>query len=340
MNGQPRSWTRRELIAQAGLGLAGVALGGRAFAAGPEDEKPKPSVLVGSGEQTYECTHDWLMPPSNILWGDTHGIAQDGKGRIYIAHTVHKDSPSGDAIVVFDKSGKFLNSWGAQFRGGAHGLDLRKEGREEFLYHCDTKNRKVVKTTLDGKVIWEKGAPAEAGIYKEGVPFIPTNVAFAPNGDFYVGDGYGSSWIHRYNVKGEYVRTFGGAGSDPGKVKQPHGLWVDDRSPFSKEPLLVVADRANNRMQYFSLDGKHVGFVTEGMRRPCHFHTRDGMILIPDLSSVITILDNKNKGVPREQFVPGKFIHPHGAKFLRDGSILVAEWVPIGRVTRLKKVKR
>jgi hypothetical protein len=107
-------------------------------------------------------------------------------------------------------------------------------------------------------------------------------------------------------------------------------------------------------MQYMTLDGKHVGFVTDGMRKPCHFHLRDGMVLVPDLSSVITLLDRDNKvmahlgdgdpsklrGVPREQFLPGKFVHPHSAKFLRDGSILVVEWVPIGRVTRLKKVRR
>jgi hypothetical protein len=90
------------------------------------------------------------------------------------------------------------------------------------------------------------------------------------------------------------------------------------------------------------------------MRRPCHFHLHDGMMLVPDLDSVVTLLDRQNKviaslgdgnptnlrGKARSEFIPGKFIHPHSAKFLRDGSILVVEWVPIGRITRLKKIKR
>jgi len=45
------------------------------------------------------------------------------------------------------------------------------------------------------------------------------------------------------------------------------------------------------------------------------------------------------RGHPRADFIPGKFIHPHDAIFLKNGDILVAEWVPIGRVTLLKKVK-
>jgi hypothetical protein len=88
------------------------------------------------------------------------------------------------------------------------------------------------------------------------------------------------------------------------------------------------------------------------MRLPCHFAIRKGELLVPDLDSVITILDDKNRvvaqlgdgapsglrGKPRTEFLAGKFIHPHDAIFLRNGDILVAEWVPIGRVTLLKRI--
>jgi len=307
-------------------------------------------LILGSGEFKYECIHDWIVPPDGMVFGDTHGVAQDSKGRIYVAHTVNSESKSDDAICVYDERGKFQNSWGSRFKGGAHGLDLRREGGEEFLYHCDTAHRLVVKTRLDGTVVWEKGTPDESGKYKNGEAFIPTNVAFSPNGDFYVADGYGSNWIHQYDQKGNFIRTFGGSGSAPGQVSQPHGLWVDTRK---KEPLLAVADRANRRIQYFSLDGKHVSFSSEGMRLPCHFSLRKELMLVPDLESIVTILDAENKpvaqlgdgkptnlrGKPRAEFVPGKFIHPHDAMFLRNGDILVAEWVPQGRITLLKKVR-
>lgn len=339
---QQNEMTRREFLMRAGIAATGLAIA-ETHAIGAE-RKP---LLLGSGEHTYEAIHDWLTPPSHIQWGDTHGIAQDSAGRIYIAHTVHPASPCGDAIVVFDKYGNFLTSWGERFRGGAHGLDIRTEGDEEFLYHCDVAHRQVVKTTLTGKVMWEKGIP-EADVYLPGDPFVPTNVAFSPNGDFYVTDGYGSDWIHQYDLKGNYIRTFGGKGKEPGRVLNAHGIWVDTRL---SEPLLVVADRANSRLQYFSLDGRHVKFVTEGMRQPCHFSLHEDLMVVPDLKSVVTLLDRDNRvvaqlgdgdpsnlrGAPREKFLPGKFIHPHSAKFLYGGDILVAEWVPIGRITLLRK---
>ena len=306
--------------------------------------------IVGSGDHTYEVHHDWLKAPDGIAYGDTHGLAVDSQGRIYLAHTVHSSSHKSDAVVVFDQEGQFIKSFGAEFRGGAHGLDLRKEGSEEFLYHCDTNRRLVVKTDLNGHVIWSKGVPMESGVYKDASGWCPTNVAFAPNGDLFVGDGYGSSYIHRYGSDGSYKGVVVKPGGGFGEVSCPHGLWVDDRSGT---PELAVADRSNRRIQYLSLDGHHLRYVTDGIRLPCHMHNHaNGDMLVPDLDSVVTILDKNNKlvahlgdgapsnlrGASRDKFIPGKFIHPHAAIWINSRDIVVAEWVPIGRVTLLKKV--
>ncbi|AIE86096.1 hypothetical protein [Fimbriimonas ginsengisoli] len=336
--------SRRSFLATAGASVAWVAMPAALRA---QNTTARP--IVGYGEHTYECYHDWLTPPSNIAWGDTHGLATDSHGHIYVAHTVHSSSVGSDAVLMFDQQGKFMKSWGAEFRGGAHGLDLRKEGSEEFLYHCDTRRRKVVKTTLDGKVLWERGVPTESGVYPSEDRWCPTNVAFHPGGDLYVGDGYGSSYIHRYSANGDYKGVVIKPGSEAGFVREPHGLWVDTRS---KEPKLVIADRANHRLQEFDLDGKHIGFITDAMRRPCHIHYNHGLCLVPDLDSVVTILDDQNRVVaslgdgmpsglrdaPREKFIPGKFVHPHASIWMNKKDILVAEWVPIGRITRLRKV--
>ncbi len=311
--------------------------------------EPAKRPIVGKGEHTYEVYHDWLTPPANLMWGDTHGLALDRHGRIYVAHTVNSASVSSDAVVVYDQKGKFIESWGADFRGGAHGLDLRREGSEEFLYHCDTNRRLVEKTDLKGKVIWSKGWPQESGVYKSEDQWKPTNVAFDPNGDVIVGDGYGSSYIHRYSKDGDYKGVLIGPGSEAGKVREPHGLWVDTRG---HDPKLVIADRANHRLQEFTLDGKHLGFVKDGMRRPCHIHYNHDLVLVPDLNSVVTILGKNNEVVaqlgdgdpsnlrdaPRDKFIPGKFVHPHAAIWINKKDILVVEWVPIGRVTLLRRV--
>src|SRR5688572_1581670 len=90
--------------------------------------------VIGSGAHRYEAIHDWGQLPANIKWGNTHGVVEDSQGHIYVHHTVHASSESADSIVVFDRKGKFVRSWGREFRGIAHGMEFRKEGRDEFLY--------------------------------------------------------------------------------------------------------------------------------------------------------------------------------------------------------------
>lgn len=323
--------------------------------------------IVGSGEHTYEVIHDWGVLPRSHCFGNTHGIRQDRQGRIYVAHTVHPSSQSSDSIAVFDETGKFVESWGSEFKGGSHGLHLQREGNEEFLYLVDTGHGRgtgvdpahtwMVKTTLRGEEIMRIGYPEESphyGLDEDGrptTPFSPTNVAIAPNGDIYVADGYGSYFINQYDAKGGFIRSFGGNGKAAGELACPHGLIADLRGAA---PELLVADRSNNRLQRFSLDGQHLGF-SDGVNLPCHFDERQGVMLIPDLAARVTLLGPDNRVIahlgedssgtwrdlrkqPRECFPPGKFVSPHGACFDHEGNIFVAEWVEVGRITKLRKV--
>ena len=317
------------------------------------------TAIVGAGEHTYEVHHDWGRLPDRIRFGNTHGVAQDSQRRIYVFHTVHKSSLSADAMVVFDEEGKFVKSWGREFAGGAHGLHLEREGGQEFLYLCDIERSVVVKTTLDGEEVLRLGYPKESDFYRldaDGKPlvkYIPTNLAVGSSGDIYVGDGYGSSYINHYDRNGVFIRTFGGGRtSEPGSLNCPHGIFMDRRGGNEE---LVTADRSNHRLQYFSLDGKHLRFVAEDMRLPCHFHIRGNLMLVPDLAARLLILDRNNRAAAilgddsnsdwrktrtlgREKFPAGRFICPHGACFDREGNIFVAEWVEVGRLTKLRRL--
>ena len=324
---------------------------------GASDKSGSKRPVVGSGDHQYEVIHDWGTLPADIRYGNTHGVCEDSQGRIYVHHTVHDTSQSHDSMVVFDRKGKFIKSWGKEFKGGAHGLHIRQEGSQEFLYLCDTKRSLVVKTTTGGEEVFTLGYPEQSDAYRPGPDgqrpkYSPTNLAIAASGDIYVGDGYGSSFINQYNSKGEFLRTFGGKGSEPGQLNCPHGITVDPRGP---QPLLLVADRGNNRLQYFTLDGKHHAFVS-GTNLPCHFHYfRNGDVVIPDLGARVTLMDRENRVIghlgddsagdwkntrklARDHFTPGKFVCPHGACFDHEGNIFVVEWVEVGRVTKLRRV--
>jgi hypothetical protein len=337
----------------------GTAAGAAALTAGPlflnaSDKAGGKKPVIGKGEHRYECTHDWGQLPAHVRWETTHGVCVDEEGLIYVKHQGHGRNAM-DTIVVFEPSGKFVRSFGKGYYPGGHGIDLRKEGGEQFLYLCDIHHRQVIKTDLKGKEVWKLDYPKEPGVYKNKNGYRPTNVAFAPDGGFYVGDGYGSHYIHQYDKDAKWVRTWGGKGAAPGKMDTPHGLWLDDRP--GRKPSLVVADRANARLQYFTLDGKHISFVKDVLF-PAHFDIRGDVLLVPDLHARVSLFDRDNKPIVHlgddaawiaevkklkvrndpAQWKAGKFVHPHDACFDKDGNIYVVEWVQTGRVSLLRHV--
>lgn len=350
-----RRVSRRQFVGAVGAGLAAAV--SSPVLAGVSDKAGTRRPVIGRGEHTYEVFHDWGELPAGLKYGNTHGVVEDSEGQIYVHHTVHADSERRDTMVVFDERGRFVRSWGSQFEGGAHGLHIRKEGRDEFLYLCDTKRATVTKVTLKGETVWQLGYPRESPQYplgadgSPGVKYSPTNVAVAPNGDLYVGDGYGSSFINQYDASGKFLRTFGGKGREAGQLDCPHGLIVDTRGDV---PTLLVADRGNRRLQRFSLDGRPIAIDT-GFPHPCHFSERGGLMVVPDLFAKVVVVDRQNavvaelgdngpeswrslRGGPREGFPAGRFVCPHGAAFDHAGNIFVVEWVEVGRVTKLRKV--
>lgn len=323
-----------------------------------DDKAGAKAPVLGTGEHTYEWVEGWGALPEGKRYGNTHAVIETEDGRIFI----HNASPTGDATCIFDPDGKFIKSWGKQFAGGAHGMDIRKEGNEEFLYLAPTGMHKVFKTTLDGEVLMELDYPKLARDVKDGkvVPdyngpahYVPTFIALPPNGDFYVTDGYGSNYVHRYNLKGEYIQSWGGKGTEPGKMNCPHGIWCDTREP--ENPMIVVADRANVRLQWFTLDGKLIKIMDKDLRHPCHFSQRGTDLLIPDLKGRVTIIDKDdnlitqlgdnpnpkqwgNNGVKQRDLVAGDFCTPHGATWDHLGNAYIVEWLPYGRVTKLRRV--
>lgn len=305
-------------------------------------------ITVGNAFRQYEVAEGWAKVPAMIQLGYTHGIEVDSAGNVYILHT---NKPT---VVKFDQHGNYLSSWGDVFEGGAHGFLLSRESGNEYFYITDTGRGLVVKTTLDGEELLTIGSPDLPDVYDEERKFVPTDVAVAPNGDIYVADGYGQSYVHHYNASGERIRSWGGNGVEPGQMNCPHGISVDLRG---EEPELYVADRGNNRIQVFTLEGLHKRFIDENMDMPCSFFYYGDEVVFPDLNSRITIFDRNDKliahlgedqqaykqkgwpNLPLDYFRANRFSSPHGVCVDAEGSILVAEWTQFGRITKLIRVK-
>ena len=353
-----RPVSRRTALRVGSAAAVSAGLGGAAPFVWASDKAGSKLVTVGSGEHVYEWRADWAELPGGFAWGNTHGVCQSGDGTIFVCHQAESGPPR-DVVLAFDPDGKFLRGWGEEFHGGGHGLDLRDEGGEEFLYLTDLSQPCTVKFTLGGGEVRRWGKPAGTDEYGPDTKYLGTNVAFTPDGGFFVGDGYGSSHLIRYDADGELVGVFGGKGGEPGQLNCPHGLWWDDRP--GREPALAVADRSNHRLSYFDADGGFLRVEAPGtVPAPCDLDGRDELAVVPDLDARVSLLDSDGELVVHlgaddasiaaaladgralrkqpEKWVPGKFVAPHDAAFVNGGDILVAEWVPSGRLTYLKRV--
>ena len=329
-------------------------------------KKDSTQLVIGEGAYQYEVQHNWAQLPAKYSWQTTHNVAVDAEGLLYVIHEGRENQKDHPSIFVFDRKGKFIRAFGSQFQGGGHGIEVRTQGSEQFLYVCAYQQVKsFAKLTLKGETIWEKYAPMDSGVYRKDEDkirvkrwgrdaFMPTNFAFLDDGGFLLTDGYGSWYVHRYDKEGNWVSKFGGPGEGEGKFNLPHGIWID-RRPGRKERI-VVCDRAHHTLQYFNMDGKYLETL-KGYGLPANCDTYKNLLLVPELQARVTLLNEKNeivvqlgedvervtktvKGVRNDpkKWIDGKFVHPHDACFDHDGNILVAEWGATGRVTRLRRL--
>lgn len=333
---------RRFLAGAAGLGATlGLSLWAKHGA------RAQTPVILGTGSHRYEWVSSWGPLPGSADYGNTHGgIVIDEAERIYLNTDTTK------AVLMFDLDGRYLGAWGQEFTGGLHGMAIVREcGAGELMYLTHTERHEVVKTKLDGTVLATLPFPQSAGVYASPAQYKPTGVAVAPNGNIYIADGYGQSWVHQYDAALAYVRSWGGSGTETGKFRTPHGIWVDTRTPT---PSVVVADRENGRLQVFDLDGKFIKAVP-GFRRPCGIHQLGDDLVVPDLGGRVTILDKENQvitqlgdnpnealraqnGVDKAQWQDGVFIAPHSARWDADGNLYVMDWNFRGRVNKLRRI--
>lgn len=234
--------------------------------------------IIGHGDFRYKVDKEWaIINPFRTFIDNCHEMVQDSEGRLIMVG----DDPRSN-IVVFDKSGKVLDSWGTYWPGG-HGLTLVDEGGEDMLYVSESgwarsredgrtmvkQNGYVAKTTLDGRHIFTISHPMNVGAYTPDMSFQPTETAVGPNGDIYVADGYGSDYILQYDEYGRFIRKFGGHDNADKNYNlyNAHGIAIDHRNGAA--PRLMVTSRSQKSFKYFTLDGKWIKTVNLANLQVC-----------------------------------------------------------------------
>lgn len=211
-------------------------------------------TTVGSGSYSYEVQEKWATLPTGWTFGPVSAVATDSQDRVYAFQ--RKDPP----ILVFDRHGTYLNSWGSSAFADPHGINIV----DDVIYVTDRDDHVALKFTLDGKplmVLGTRGQPSDTGATKDielpprsAGPFNkPTEMMVAPSGDLYVSDGYRNSRVHRFSSQGALLDSWGKPGKEePGEFHLPHSLWVD------RQGQVFVCDRENSRIQVFTAAGRFI----------------------------------------------------------------------------------
>jgi DNA-binding beta-propeller fold protein YncE len=290
------------------------------------------SGTIGSGEHTYTPQENWARLPDGWEFGDVAAVGVDRWDRVYCFNR------GPHPMVVLDREGNFLNSWGEDIFHRAHGVHMAPD---DTVWLTDDGDSTVRHCTLDGKVLLEIGIPNKPAPYMSGIPFNRcTHTALSPSGDLYISDGYGNSRVHKYDPNGKLLFSWGSPGTLPGEFNIAHNICCD------ADGWVYVADRENHRVQVFDGNGKFEtqwnnlhrpsGLFMTGGQCPLCFIGEIGPHLavnldLPNIGPRLSILDLKGNLVARVQATPargggpGQFISPHGLAVDSHGDIYVGE---------------
>jgi DNA-binding beta-propeller fold protein YncE len=296
----------------------------------PYEEDSFMAVMTSSPR--YTAVEGWGKLPDGWHYVEATSVAVDRHDNVFVYNR------GAHPVIVFDRDGRFLRSWGEGQTVRAHGIAI---GPDDSVWLTDDGAHTIRQFTPDGKLLLTLGEAGKAADPHSGRPFNrPTHVAFCPRtGAIYVSDGYGNSHVHKYDPRGRHLLTWGKPGTDPGAFNIPHNIASD------AEGLVYVADRENHRVQIFDGKGQFQGQLVN-LHRPCGLHVdrRNGgrvyvgelpshlpvNAAVPNLGARLSVVTLKGDliartGGPFAGEKPGEFVAPHAVGVDSRGDVYVAE---------------
>ena len=297
------------------------------------------TTIVRSGKYTYEVNEDWAKLPEG--WAmPAAAVTVDSEDRVYCFNRT-ADHP----IVVFDRDGNYLESWGAGLFAFPHTIRVDKH---DNLWLVDREHGQMMHFTRTGdllRTIGTKGYRSDTGVeasepnstaYKKvthgGGPFnLPTDIALTRSGEMFITDGYGNARVHKFAADGTYLFSWGEPGTGPGQFNLPHSVWID------KHERVLVCDRENDRVQVFDQEGRYQHVWPTKLIGPAVFYVdADDIVYIPEhnggLVSVLTL-----EGKRLTQWGDPSFRSCHGIWGDSRGDLYVVRPGSWGRSRRIVK---
>jgi hypothetical protein len=274
-------------------------------------------LVVALGSRRYRVERPWGDLPDGK--GRVTDVTVDSRGHVFalLRYDPLVDDP-GTPVIELDRNGARVAAWGGGLIEDSHMLACSRDDR---LYIVDRDAHEIVICSRDGRRLGGIG-----GRHRPLEPFNhPTDLAFAPNGDVFVTDGYAGTKVHRFDSGGRPIASWGELGDGPGAFLNPHAVWV------LSDGRVVVVDRENHRLQVFTGDGEFLE-AWSGFKQPLDiWGDGEGNLFVTDLVPSLTMLTGDGKLVGRCRPVLNG---AHGVWGDRDGNIFLAEPNP-SRLTRL-----
>jgi sugar lactone lactonase YvrE len=199
-------------------------------------------VIAGSLFGAGFTSQGFLEFPKSEEIGAMSAVEVDAKGRIYVLHRGPKP------VMVFDRQGRHVRSFGDGLFKVAHGLRVDRQGN---IWTTDNALHVLRKFSPEGKLLATVGEEGKAG--NDETHFrSPDDIVFTSKHEMIVADA-GNGRIVRLSTDGKYISSWGKKGKAIGEFAAAHGLAIDKRD------RVYVADRGNNRVQVFSIEGKQLG---------------------------------------------------------------------------------
>jgi streptogramin lyase len=282
--------------------------------------------IVGNGAHRFEAIEDWAKVPAG--WrAPMAAVAVDSHDRVYGFN--RGDHP----VIVFDRNGEYLKSWGDGMFAFPHAIRV---DAEDNIWIVDRNNCQVFKFTAQGKLLMTlgtKGYRSDTGAgeviygYKvlthPGGPFnLPTDVCIDASGDIFVSDGYANCRVHRFSPDGTLLYSWGLPGSGPGEFRLPHGIWIDRRG------RVLIADRENDRVQVFTRKGEFIEQWPEKLIGPATFWAdRHDIVYLPQHNGgIFTVLTLDGEILAR--WGDERYYSIHGVAGDSDGNIYFVQPLP------------
>src|SRR3989475_2520176 len=230
------------------------------FVAAPLFAQQPPEIL-------FHSVPDFLKLPPDIYLGEATGVAVNSRGHVFVFSRGNTTGPAYAAaaaqLLEFAPDGKFIREIGHNLYAWSIAHTVKVD-HEDNIWVADKGSDMVIKFNPEGRVVMVFGRKQEASDegtepLKHPKPPLPpvdgmfrqvTDMTWDAAGNTYISDGYVNSRIAKVDKEGNWVKSWGEPGSEPGQLNTPHSIAVD------AEGRVYVADRGNRRIQVFDGEGK------------------------------------------------------------------------------------